>query len=188
MLRGGGSWGVLSKAYSSPPQSTEQILHPEKFLPPVDKPIEVDCGSFDEFPLGRTNVDYTDVLGELGVGSLIRRYLGESESKRASEGWGGDRYFLLRGRRGPMLLFVTAWDEGKDAREFYEAYSRVVPVKFPDAVPLGSRQSGARKWRYDGGYGYMQLKGRGVIILERAQSPEDLEQVVGFVVNNCAIH
>ncbi len=113
-----GGQALLDKAFSTdPPRSTEQILHPEKWHTKRDDPRAV---TLPDLP-GSSKVSEGQ-LGELGVRTFLGG-LGKAKDQafRAAAGWGGDRFgvFLKEGRR--LLVWVSEWDTGGDARELQSA-------------------------------------------------------------------
>ena len=118
-IRASGGWEAVNRMYEDPPVSTEQLLHPEKYIA-GEAPVPV---SLPDLPssLGPGWVElHSDVLGEL---SLVI-YL-ETQTRRradaAAAGWGGDRFSLLRSPTGEeYLVSLIAWDTPDDAREFFD--------------------------------------------------------------------
>lgn len=106
-----GGWDVVRGAWNRPPESTEQVLHPAKFLE-REHPLDVAAGY--EPPTGRLVSE--GVLGEL----LIRTLLGEG-SEPAAAGWGGDRYRVWDVSGRTLLVWRSRWDTPEDAGEFLEA-------------------------------------------------------------------
>jgi hypothetical protein len=102
--------------HRSAPQSTEQLLHPERY--PKDKPIAVD------FKLPTKKLDGYKVvlrnrLGELGMRFLVSP-LGDQDAlaKRLTKGWGGDRYaFLIKGKKKAFVAAV-ATDNAEAAKRY----------------------------------------------------------------------
>ncbi|HYK88738.1 MAG TPA: hypothetical protein VE398_08210 [Acidobacteriota bacterium] len=118
------SWDAVNKIYSDLPVSTEQIMHPEKYLDtPRDDPKPVEF----EDPVARLKgwkASYRNVLGELSIDLLLRLQLSEEQSKRAAAGWGGDQVLLLENDSGKNAAFIaTTWDTTDDVEEFYQAMS-----------------------------------------------------------------
>lgn len=106
---------AMREAWSHPPVSTEQVLHPERFFarePP--RVVRVTTPA----PAGARLVG-EGVLGEL----LLRTLLGEG-AEAAAAGWGGDawRMWDVKGRSG--LAWRSEWDSPGDASEFHEALLR----------------------------------------------------------------
>jgi hypothetical protein len=130
-------WPAFTRVYSDPPRSTEQILHPEKYLGQRDDPQAVVLPDARSILGSEWSLVLEDDAGELGARSILERFLSEAEARAAAEGWGGDRYHLYeRARDGRQaLLFLTAWDSEADAREFAAAYARLMPIKYARANP-----------------------------------------------------
>ena len=158
-----GRWEQVSRAFSELPQSTEQILHPEKYfaheapmklslrdIAPLlnasaGKPVKDEKSSKparisslsphpSSFPAAWHRIDY-DVEGEWGFYLILDQFLkSPSESRRAAAGWGGDRYEIYEGPNGATLFVSTSlWDTQKDAREFFDAYVKRTELRYPDA-------------------------------------------------------
>ena len=116
------SWDRVDAAYLSPPTSTEQVLHPEKYLA-GENPVQITIP--DPLPaLGEGwELIFSDVAGEF----LLKSYLGNRlpllTAQKAAAGWGGDRFTLYRNQKGQrILMLLVQWDTTKDAREFFTAY------------------------------------------------------------------
>lgn len=160
-----GGWNLVSKAYTHLPQSTEQILHPEKYFS-NEAPVKVTLPDLASVLNARRSTQHTannkqhsgrlptahrslptlswrrveyDVNGEWGYYLILDEYLkSQRESKRAAAGWAGDRYALYEGPKpGQVLLVhVSAWDIEDDAREFFNAYVRRTALRYPGAKLL----------------------------------------------------
>jgi len=107
-----GGWDALKQAWSRPPESTEQVLHPEKFeARESPRPVDV------SYTPSGGRVLNEGVLGEI----LIRTFLGDGASEEAAAGWGGDRFrvFDLSGKT--LLVWRSVWDSPADASEFLAA-------------------------------------------------------------------
>ena len=119
-------WEGVNSLYIAPPLSTEQILHPKKYMKEKDIPKEVQLRNI--LPaLGKNwKVILKDTLGEFRMYLLIDQMLGKNDTALlASEGWGGDAYALYEDDRGEVVLSLsTVWDSEKDAQEFWEAFTR----------------------------------------------------------------
>ena len=113
--------GLIDQAYSNPPVSTEQVLHPQKYLSGED-PITVELrDSLAALGQGWKNV-YGNVMGEFFLRTYLETRLGQGTANPIAAGWGGDRYALYSGPDGEYaLVSLIVWDTARDAREFYEA-------------------------------------------------------------------
>ncbi|TNF24830.1 MAG: hypothetical protein EP329_24185, partial [Deltaproteobacteria bacterium] len=86
-----GGWAAVDRMYSDVPLSTEQVLHPEKYLEsPRDLPQRVVV----KIPAALTAAGWTPVLrgpqGELGLRTVLRETLPPDEAAAAAAGWDGD--------------------------------------------------------------------------------------------------
>jgi hypothetical protein len=98
------------------PTSTEQLLHPERYFATRDDPTTVVLPA----PLSGT-VEYQNNLGEFETRILLFEYLKDQASAvRGAAGWDGDRYMLIKTRRGDAIAWVTVWDNSVDAAEFFD--------------------------------------------------------------------
>ena len=110
----GGDWRLVDLALRErPPLSTEQVLHPEKWLR-VELPRRVSLGDVRLGP-GWTR-ETSGVFGEWQTAQLIAE--GGPRAPEAAEGWGGDRYALWRRGEESVVVIRWRWDTLRDAREF----------------------------------------------------------------------
>ena len=160
-LANDGGWNSIDKAYRMLPQSTEQILHPEKFLANPDRPMSIDLGELkpgaDWKELGR------NVLGEMQMAVMLRKQSGPS----AAAGWDGDRYAVFEGTKDRLgLVWLTTWDSEDDAREFTTAYVQYQTARLPD-VSKPPRDIHDTLWRNVGDRLYVvQRRGLDVAVIE----------------------
>ena len=125
----------VGAAWSHPPRSSEQILHPEKYWDPKkrDEPKRVAIPN----PLRLLGEGWTragsGVLGELTLGGLVGAATPAAEelvagrvawTNAAASGWGGDRYELWTNGDQSVVLVATVWDTVNDAKEFAAALPR----------------------------------------------------------------
>jgi hypothetical protein len=106
-----GGWEAIKAAWSRPPESSEQVLHPEKFFA-RESPQRVDIAYQ---PAGGTLVN-EGVLGEM----LTRTLLGEG-SDAAAAGWGGDHFRVWDVGGKSLLVWRSVWDGPADLAEFKKA-------------------------------------------------------------------
>jgi hypothetical protein len=140
-----GGWKAVDTAYKDLPQSTEQIMHPEKYFA-HEAPIKVDVPDLTR-SLGREwkRID-TDVNGEWGYYQILDQFLNdEKASRQAAAGWGGDRYALYENQKTheTMLAQSTVWDTEQDAQEFFDAYVKRTQERFS---PTGSANKTSGYW------------------------------------------
>ena len=111
--------GALALVYSSPPASTEQVMHSEKYLG-REAPIEVTLPDLAN-ALGSGWAETTSsVLGEFSLSQYLEDLTDDRGAAAAAAGCGGDRYSLLEGPDGQRALaLLTVWDSQADALEFH---------------------------------------------------------------------
>src|SRR6267143_1361340 len=199
-----GGWDRVSKAFTELPQSTEQILHPEKYFaqePPVrvtlpDVAPVLDRSSSSEIRGRRSEVSQdlrsarppawkrldSDVNGEWGFYLILDQFLKSPvESRRAAAGWGGDRFALYEGPRGEaMLVSLSVWDTETDAREFFDAYVKRTELRYPVATsiePTVNAQSPlySKSFRTSEGVVSMEVRGGRVLVLEGVPARTDIK-------------
>jgi hypothetical protein len=169
-----GGWEMMSASYKKLPQSTEQILHPEKYFA-GEAPQRVQLRDISR-ALGRGwRMAEHDVNGEWGYYLILDEFLkARDASQLAAAGWGGDRYALFTGPRpGDILLAQkTLWDTDEDAREFFDAYARRTTARY-QTPPSAEESVGRLSWKTPEGGVHLELVGRTVSILEGV--PEGLK-------------
>lgn len=130
-LRQEGGWARVDAAYADPPTSSEQVIHPEKYLADEQPaPVALPAGSalgpawatVDENTLGELMVAV--LLADLQPGQVDagRPDLGlPLPARNAADGWGGDRYALWSDGSADVLVWHTTWDSERDAVAFSRA-------------------------------------------------------------------
>jgi hypothetical protein len=139
-----GGYPGVDEVFRDPPESTEQILHVEKYRT-RDKPIEVDLPDLADGRLGpgwrKIN---SNVLGELDLRLILEQHTDRARAVRAASGWGGDRWLLLEKDGRQALVIKSVWDGETEARSFFEAFGLGLRNRFSDArsdVDSPSRQA-----------------------------------------------
>lgn len=162
-----GGWEMVSQAYTKLPQSTEQILHAEKYFA-YEPPQKLSLPDFKTMlGPGWKRID-NDVNGEWGCYLILNEFLNNAnESKRAAGGWGGDRFALYENGRSDEVFVaqLTSWDTALDAKEFFDAYAKRTANRYPDAKQAESTTV-KTEWKTSAGRVAMELRGTRVAILE----------------------
>src|SRR5690242_2235612 len=177
-----GGWELVSQAFTKLPQSSEQILHADKYFS-YEAPQKLTLPDFRNV-LGPAwkRVDY-DVNGEWGCYLILDEFLNDtSESKKAAAGWGGDRFALYENGK-PDEFFVaqlTAWDTPLDAQEFFSAYARRTVKRYADAKELKSDDD-RFEWQTSSGRVALELKGSRVAIVEGVPSSTDANKLLNMI-------
>ncbi|MCZ6675244.1 MAG: hypothetical protein O7C75_20110, partial [Verrucomicrobia bacterium] len=141
-----GGWISVDSAYSNPPVSTEQILHPERY--PNDVPVSVilpdllpvlgfDWELLEEDTLGEW---FTFLILAHGIDGNAR--LSEFRAQDAAEGWGGDAYAVYQDSQTKDFVLVVqhVWDSVQDANEYAALFQEYAIARFGNPVLVGSSQ------------------------------------------------
>jgi len=131
-----GGWAAVDQAYQDPPQSTEHIMHPDRY--PADVPKEVTLP--DLLPVLGEGWELLDqnTLGEwnlllvltAGVDPAARQEIQSALS--AVNGWGGDLYSTYFNPNTGQVVLVSKvqWDSAADAEEYYTMLGTHVNARF----------------------------------------------------------
>jgi hypothetical protein len=137
-LLGEGGWDAVNAAYTDMPTSTEQILHPLKYLK-RDKPSLVALPDpttalgagwrvVDEDTLGelQTAVLLADLAPGQGFNGITGDIALPESARNAAAGWDGDRFALWEDGDGQQetLVWRSVWDTPQDARAFSRALAQ----------------------------------------------------------------
>ncbi len=150
----GGGWDLVDFAYEERlPATTEQILHPEKYLDDegalgVSRPPDPGAG-WDEADSG--------TVGEFFTREILRQDADEIGADEAAAGWGGDSYRFFRRSGAPAdctddcrqdTALSIAWrgDDDAEAAELRDALEGFVERS------LGGAAEEEGSWELDGGW------------------------------------
>jgi hypothetical protein len=143
-----GGWEAIDGAYGRLPDSTEQILHLEKYEA-GEKPVAVDL---DGAALaGAMGAGWSgtpeDTLGEFQLSVWLRENgVKALDAQRAAAGWGGDRIAYLRGPDGAYALAIaTTWDAAGEADEFVTA-ATAAATNLPGAARVERGEDDRSAW------------------------------------------
>ena len=113
-----GGFETVNRALADPPVSTEQILHPEKYLAAKrDMPVPVGVPPLTSTLGAGWTYRFTELLGEFELGVLLKNN-GIKDADRAVLGWGGGQADLYENGPNSLLLLGTRWDTQRNAVEF----------------------------------------------------------------------
>ncbi|MFQ5650408.1 MAG: hypothetical protein ACE5IY_10745 [bacterium] len=125
-------WEKVEALYGTPPMSTEQILHPEKWLS-NEIPMRLSWPGFEKESLFvGWNLLEANTLGELRWRIIFAEHDLVSLATSAAAGWNGDSYAVLeQAQTGELLLLIaSSWDSEKEATEFAQAYEQLLSFKY----------------------------------------------------------
>jgi hypothetical protein len=129
-LRYLGGRAALRTALRTFPQTTEQLLHIDKFLE-RERALPIRLSS----RIGTTRLSTSQTFGELDVRNLLRAFALPSATATAA-GWGGGRLALyVRPDGDAVAALVLRWDSPEDAAEWRDAVPRFVTAAVGAATP-----------------------------------------------------
>ena len=116
MLERGG-WDRDDLAYNNVPVSTEQILHPQKYLK-YENPVSVEIPDFSPYLPSNWTESRRNTMGEFWLELIFNK--GHLKKGVGGEGWGGDQYVIYSAEGNNLMVLKTVWDTVSDHEEFLE--------------------------------------------------------------------
>lgn len=173
-----GGWELVDGAYLAPPTSSEQILHPERYLA-GEQPEPVSLPPFTDTLGADWRMVYGGSVGEFTLRIYLERYLEPEAAILAAEGWGGDQLVVYRddGAGTSLTVLSTMWDTAEDAVEFRAAYVTGAERRFEG---VGETETDSLICWQDGEVLCITWQGQGVSII-RGPDRGVVAPVVGMV-------
>ena len=124
LFQAAGNWSLINQVLDTPPSSTEQVLHLEKYAM-GEMPISIEMPDLAWVLGDGWKHVRTGVLGELFITAWLETDFSPQKASIAATGWGGDAYSLFEGPDGQgVLVLATEWDSEQDAEEFFVTVQR----------------------------------------------------------------
>ena len=132
-----GKWKMVDLAYATLPETTEQILHPDKYQ--IREPaISVETPALEDILGNGWRLLATDALGELGTQMILGysanrlTHLDPVIVAKAAEGWGGDQYqmFYKDTTNQKVLAVNWIWDSWPEEDQFWEALQQYMTLRY----------------------------------------------------------
>lgn len=141
-------WASVNNAWINPPISTEQILHPERYLA-GDLPLPVTLPSLNETLGPGWQRLAEDTFGEFYLREYLVQQLSAQQAEQAATGWGGGRYAVYHNESEDTLVMVLSllWDTSADDDQFRDAYT-LYATNLAGNPGLG-QPGGGRCWQMD---------------------------------------
>lgn len=132
-----GGWSSVDQAYQMLPDTSEQVLHPEKYVK-NESAIQVKLSPIDHFLGDNWELQVTATLGELMTDMILgysENYLAQLDptvSANAASGWGGDRFQVYYQNKSNhnLLVAMWEWDTINDRNEFWDAISEYLNLYY----------------------------------------------------------
>lgn len=131
-----GGWQAVDRIYADPPRSTEQVLHPERYIEQRDLPTVLAVPDLAGVLGGGWKLTFEDTMGEFVLGLYLEQVLSDALAWRAVDGWDGDRFVVWEGEGGGQVwVWRTVWDSTGEAEEFERALAASVPQRYVPSRP-----------------------------------------------------
>ena len=146
-VHAGAGWDSVDNAYTSPPLSTEHILHPDKYLA-GEQPETVRLPELDETLGDGWETLEEGVLGEFTISLYLKNRLPRVRAANAAEFWGGDAYALIRNdeQDESALVSLSTWDSVEDAQDFFNAVVSYYETPGSGSGKVTISDEGVRRW------------------------------------------
>jgi hypothetical protein len=167
-LKAHSGWKDLHLIFQNPPVSTQQIIHPDLYLSNV-KPEAVALPDWKNLAPDDWKLLEENVLGEFGLGEVLKQFLGQQRADMISSAWKGDRYALFESAKSKniSLVFRIALDNPEDAARFFGQYSELLELKHTDRKEL-YRRPNFFQFQTEAGGVFLHCVGTTCLIVENA--------------------
>ncbi|MFH2001038.1 MAG: hypothetical protein ABIK28_15255 [Planctomycetota bacterium] len=127
-----GGWQRVDDLYKAPPDSTEQIMHPEKFFQERDAPQKIVLPDLESALKGDFKKIHDNSMGEFQVKILLKHTADAIRALRACTGWDGDTYAIYKSTEGDatFMIWALTFDSDNDAEQFREAEAKALTRKY----------------------------------------------------------
>jgi hypothetical protein len=167
-LKAHSGWQDLHLIFENPPVSTQQIIHPDLYLANV-KPEAVTLPDWKGLVPQDWKLLEENVMGEFGLGEVLKQFVGQERADRISPAWKGDRYALFESStpKKTSLVFRLALDNSDDTARFFGQYSEVLELKHTDRKDL-FRRPNFFQFQTEGGGVFLHCAGSACLVVENA--------------------
>jgi hypothetical protein len=177
-----GGWEAINRAYTDPPRSTTQVLHPERYLEGRGGPTRVVVPDLSAVLGEGWTMLLQDTLGEFVVGLVLDGLLPEETAWRAADGWDGGAFVVWEHRDGSrVLVWRTIWDSTAEAAEFERALVALIPQRDLPAWPVDAPRGLAGRWWETGAGAVCVYRVARYVVTVRAPDVNALANIVAVL-------
>lgn len=166
-LYNNGGWTTVNEAYTNPPSTTEQIIHPEKYFAHEDAQTVEAPQVTDDW-----NLKKTDRFGEYFILVMLDNWLSSDEAEQAAEGWGGDVMNYYEKDDDFLFTWNIVWDSKDDAYEFYSSFQDML-------YNAAAEKQNCSHWLANGRYISIQWNEKSTLIISSADEAMVQQQFLG---------
>ncbi len=173
-----GSPAAFDEVFRKPPLTTQEIIHPDRYLERASRSSKLPRPPLLEVPSAK---DYRG-LAEGGVGEfdhdvLIEQYGGKDEAAAVAPHWtsGFYRIFEARHDRNRIVLsYAVEWDNPQIAARYFDLYrSKIIPGKSKVVENVEKSRDSVLTGHTDDGWFVLRREGPRVFTLEGLPTAED---------------
>jgi hypothetical protein len=147
-----GEWELVNSAYIEMPSTTEQILHPEKYLS-GEQALEIDDAPLSE----ELNDNWVEIINEplgewltyimLAYGVDPNLQIPTDTAQEAASGWGADQTQIYHNSISDQFVVSAhwVWDTQNDATQFSDVLLDYINLRFKGAEAIELHE--AECWR-----------------------------------------
>jgi hypothetical protein len=130
-----GGYAAVDQLFRQPPQSSQQIIHPEFYFQEPTPPAEIAIAGYQPILPGWTKADENSE-GELILSVILKLAFGDgSRQMTLAEDWAGDEIIsLTRGNDLSVIWMIELRDE-RAASQFATAYTEALDRRFDVTLP-----------------------------------------------------
>ncbi|HLH22040.1 MAG TPA: hypothetical protein VK066_05930 [Chloroflexota bacterium] len=178
---GTGYGPAVTPIFENPPKSTAQIIHPEKYVNNV-LPVPVNFPDLAAALGPGWEQRRKDLLGEIDHRILIQQFVNRELGDRASAGWAGDAFALLRNGDQTAVVVRSIWDTPNNANEWFDAYTQAMTARYRQNLQSVDQRANRVQWRTPDSQQLLTVDGTSttIIIAPTADQISRLEQALGL--------
>jgi hypothetical protein len=130
-----GGFSAINAAFSNPPKSSREVLHPEQYINRSFVAQELPRDEVEQ-PNEKASPIYADTVGEFAVSALLGTALSSKQrGATCAEGWRRDRLVVFNGDgQKRFVSWMSEWDSQDESTEFYECYREMLKVRYEKDV------------------------------------------------------
>ena len=129
----GNNYAAVDDLFRNPPESTAQILHPDKYRNQVH-PVDVGLPDVTSMLGPDWRGVGSGVLGELDTRVLLEQWdTDHSQALQLAAAWSGDRWQVVEKDGRTAILVKWTWETPAAAGDFFSAYARGLRTRFSAA-------------------------------------------------------
>jgi hypothetical protein len=148
-----GGWEAVEEAYSSPPNTTEQVMHPEIYFA-QENAQTVGAPQMT----GDWNLTKSDKLGEYFILVMLDNWIPTNDAEQAAAGWDGDNLTFYERDNEYLFTWKINWDTEDDAQDFYSSFEEMMDK-------TSAEKENGNYWFAYGRYISIQLNQKSTIIV-----------------------